>query len=377
MSEPASKRDIIANVARLNQLMDRDGYDAILARSGKNFTYLAGFAFPGTLARHLDLPDTPRGVLLIWPREGKPVMVLNAFAAEVAHRDSWLDEIEIYDGYTESVYKKAAEVLGRMGLHDTRLGFEKTYLTVPIWEEIQSLLPKTNISDCTTMMNEVRWIKTPGEVELIKKAAEILDDAYLEVFPTIRDGDTEREIHSRIVKSCLQRGANWVHGILNSSRNTVMYGGESGFTFRKGDIVRNDYVLYYDGYPGHQSRTVIIGQPSEAQKRTYKLVREMYLQTTDRCRPGIKGGDAYRFAADTAQSHGFGQPPLAGHGIGAWWHQQEPYLVKDNQQVLEAGMVVAIEPYIDYWHIQDMILITEDEPRLLTDKFSTEQMFVV
>ena len=50
------QRDIMANVERLHRLMDQHGCAAIVARSGKNFTYLAGFAYPGTLARHLDFP---------------------------------------------------------------------------------------------------------------------------------------------------------------------------------------------------------------------------------------------------------------------------------------------------------------------------------
>lgn len=376
MSNSGKKRDIIANVERLNQMMDRDGFSAIVARSGKNFTYLAGFAFPGTLARHLDFPDSPRGVLLIWPRNGKPVMVVNEFAEPLARRDSWLEDIETYDGYTESVYMKAAEVLTRMGLQESKLGFEKSYLSAIQWEEIRGLLPRANITDCTSMMNEVRWIKTAGEVELIKTAANILDDAYLEVFPTIRDGDTEREIHSRLIKSCIQRGAGWAHGILNSSRNTVMYGGESDFIFRRGDIIRNDYVLYYQGYPGHQSRTVVLGQPSEEFKRDYKLYRDVYMKIMEKCRPGEKAGDIYQSAVDAYQRIGFGKPQLAGHGVGAWWHQQEPYLVKNNPQKLEAGMVVAFEPYVGHWHIQDLILVTNDGPKLLSDKFSTEEMFI-
>ena len=57
---------IIANVEQLHRLMDEEGISAIVARSGKNFTYLAGFAYPGTLARHLEFPDSPREVLLVW-----------------------------------------------------------------------------------------------------------------------------------------------------------------------------------------------------------------------------------------------------------------------------------------------------------------------
>ena len=82
---------IIANVERLHRLMDEEGFSAIVARSGKNFTYLSGFAYPGTLARHLEFPDSPREVLLVWPRHEEPVMVLNSYAAPLAKRDSWLE----------------------------------------------------------------------------------------------------------------------------------------------------------------------------------------------------------------------------------------------------------------------------------------------
>ena len=67
-----SKRPILANVARLEALMDRDGLAAVVARSGANFTYLAGFDYAGTLARHLDFSDSPRPVLVVWPRSGAP-----------------------------------------------------------------------------------------------------------------------------------------------------------------------------------------------------------------------------------------------------------------------------------------------------------------
>ena len=146
---------------------------------------------------------------MVWPRHGDPVMVLNSYAAPLAQRDSWLERIEMYDDYGESAYARAVEVLREMGLHESRIGFEKTYLSAAAWEEIAALLPKAEAVDCTAMMDEVRWIKTPGEVELIREGARLLDEAYLEVFPTVRDGDTEREIHSRLIATCLRRGANW------------------------------------------------------------------------------------------------------------------------------------------------------------------------
>lgn len=373
----AGKREIIANVGRLNQIMDREGLSAVVVRSGTNFTYLAGFSYPGTLGRHLDFPDSPREVLLVWPRQGEPVMVLNHFAAPLARRDTWLEKIELYAGYSESPYQKVAEVLTGMGLRDSKVGFEKTYVSAARWEEVHRLLPMAEITDCTAMMDEVRWIKTEQEVELLKKSADILDDAYLEVFHGVKEGDTEREVHGRILKSCIDRGAQWVHGMVWSSRNTVSHGGEGDIRFGWNDIICNDYVSYYLGYPGHQNRTVVVGEPSAEQRRTYQTMHDIYLATIDQCRVGARAGDVFQFAVDAFREQGYDERiNLVGHGIGPWWHQQEPYLVENAQQVLEAGTVLAMEPGVSYWRLQDLILVTEGAPRLLSTRFNTDEMFV-
>ena len=67
---------------------------------------------------------------------------------------------------------------------------------------------------------------------------------------------------------------------------------------------------------------------------------------------------------------------LAGHSVGAWWHQQEPVISRGNSRRLEEGMVIAMEPHVNHWHIQDMILISQTGPNLLSDCFPTEEPFV-
>ena len=120
-----TKKQSIANIDRLNRLLDEAKLDAVVARSGINFTYLAGFAYPGTLARHLDLPDSPRGVFLIWPRRDEPAIVTNAIAEGLTRRDSCVERVEVYAGYTEPPVEKLAAVLKDMGLAEARVGFEK------------------------------------------------------------------------------------------------------------------------------------------------------------------------------------------------------------------------------------------------------------
>ena len=153
----------IANVDRLHALMDRDGLSAVVLRSGTNFTYLAGFDYAGTLARHLDFSDSPRGVLIVWPRSGAPVLVLNRFAVDRARRDSWIDDIAVFDDYGESLYERAAKVLHDLGLATERIGFEKTVVSAADWAVLESALSGAELVDCTRVMEEVRWIKTPGK----------------------------------------------------------------------------------------------------------------------------------------------------------------------------------------------------------------------
>jgi Xaa-Pro aminopeptidase len=371
-------RPIIANVPRLEEYMERHRLDAVVVRSGQNFTYLAGFAFPGTLARHLDLPDSMRGVLLVWPRRGEPVIVLNAIAEGLTRRDSWVKKIEVYDAYAESPYRRLGQVLGALGLARERVGFEKSYVSAAHWEDLQGQLPQLQMVDCTSMMDEVRWVKTPGEIARLKRGADLLDDAYLEVFPTIRPGETERAVHTRLIASCLRRGANWAHGILNASTNLIPYAGESDTVFNRGDVVRTDYVAYLDGYPGHQSRNAVLGRPSPRQREEYTITRDIYRATIDRCRAGARAGDIYDFVVKSFAGHGFRYASaLAGHGVGAWWHQQEPVIARGSAIALEAGMVLALEPALGYWHLQDMVVVRAGAPELISDKMSTDEMFVI
>src|SRR5690349_14989120 len=80
---PRDAKDLV-NLERLEAAMARIGLDALIARAGLNFTYLAGVAYPGTLARHVDLADSPRAVIVVWPRRGEPRIVLNSSARDLA-----------------------------------------------------------------------------------------------------------------------------------------------------------------------------------------------------------------------------------------------------------------------------------------------------
>lgn len=372
------QRKNIANLPRLDALMDEAGLDALVLRSGQNFTYLSGVVYPGTLQRHMDLTDSTRPVFLVWPRKGEPVVLTNKTAAGLAERDGWIDKVLLYEAYVDAPYQKLAALLQDTGLGKARIGFEKDYISAEHWDELARHAPGVVKEDCTKLMDRVRWIKTDAEVALIRRAADLLDDAYLEAFRRIRPGDTERKVHADLMGTCLRLGFEWAHGIFNVFRNTVPYGGESDMVIEKGDAIRTDYVGYLLSYPGHQSRTVIVGEPTAGQRRDYAINIEVHRKTIDRCRAGANVHDLWRGCMDEYGKHGWpDHHMLIGHGVGPWWHQQEPILRRRSEMVLEEGMVLALEPHVNFWHVQDMILVKKGAPELLSPRFNTDEPFVV
>ena len=371
----AAVRDLV-QLERLAQQMDALGLDAIVARAGINFTYLAGFAYPGTLARHLDLADSPRGVYLVWPRNGEPRIVVNAIAEGLARRDSFVEHFDVYEGYTEPPIEKLATVIAAMGLAEAKIGFETNFISVADWDTLRSRLPRMTTADSTAMMDVVRAVKTPKELAYLKRGADMLDDAFLACFPAVRPGMRERDLHAALVGYCLAHGSEFTHGILNSERNTIPYAGESDFAFAAGDAIRTDYVAYIQGYAGHQSRCAVVGRPTAEQTRQYTVIRDIYRATNDQLLPGKTAGEIYQFVVEQFETAGMAyKSMLAGHSVGAWWHQQEPVISRGNPRVLEEGMVIAMEPHVNHWHIQDMFVIRADGPELISDKFPTDEIF--
>src|SRR3984957_3244076 len=109
----AAANDFV-QIARLEREMDAQGLDAIVARTGINFTYLAGFAYPGTLARHLDLADSPRGVYLVWPRKGEPRIVGNAIAKGLPECDSFRELFAVFQAATWPPIERLSKTLAPM-----------------------------------------------------------------------------------------------------------------------------------------------------------------------------------------------------------------------------------------------------------------------
>jgi Xaa-Pro aminopeptidase len=375
-----SRQEPLYNEAELERVVDDLGADAIVARSGRNVAYLSGMRFPGTLGRLQDFTYSPRAVLVVWPREGSPTLFVSEIATDLARRLSWIDDLRSYTEYTESPYERAAEHLNEIGLGDGKIGIERREFGVTHWEQFRETVPDAELIDCTDALESVRNVKTPAERELLDSSVEIQDAAHRDVFESARPGDTEKELHTRMIESLLSRGAERAHGMMQASSNPVTYGGEGETELTEGDLLRTDYVSYQDGYAANLSRMAVVGEPDPEQAETYRAVRDVHRKTADEMlRPGVEAQEVYDFVGRELTDRGIEDVAgLVGHSTGVWWHQEEPMLVPGERWELREDMVVCLETIANgFWHLQDQFALTDGEPTLMSDGFDTDRLYVI
>jgi Xaa-Pro dipeptidase len=374
------RRDPIFNQRELKRAFAEQNLDVIVARSGRNVAYLSGMTFPGTLGRLQDFANAPRAALVVWPRQGDPVLFVSNIARGLAERLSWIEDVRSYTDYVDSPYAAVARDLRARGLSTGRIGVERREFGVDNWQAFTAELPDAELVDVTDLLESVRNIKTEAEIALMRRAVEIQDEAHLDVFRTANRGDTEKKLHARMIAALLRLGAESAHGMLQASTNPVTYGGEGAVPIERGVAVRTDYVCYYQGYPANLSRMAVMGTPSAEQVARYQTLLGVHRATIEQMlRPGIAASAVWHFVRDRFNDAGFEwNVGLVGHSTGVWWHQEEPMLVPNESRTLRSGMVVCLEPILEgFWHLQDQILITDADPIILSDRFGIDRLFVM
>ena len=363
------------NTNGLKRLFQDRRIDALICRSGMNVSYLSGMQSPGTLGRHLDLADTPRASFVVWQATGDTVLIVSEIASEMARATARTDRVATYVDYLESPEAFLAEELKTLGLSRSRLGFDRAWFGVDRWASLEELLPEMEAVDCTDELDRVRAVKSEAEVAALRTAADLLDRALLDVYHTFRPGQTEREAHARVVARAIALGADSLHGILQSSANQVLYGGESDLRLDEGCLLRTDYVLYLDGYAANLSRPIYVGRPTAGAVANHRTYMDIYSRAVELLRPGAVGGEIHRRIQGMFESAGWPKGPrISGHGLGRWFHQQYPLIVEGSADVLETGMVVALEPISGHWHLQDEYRVGESSPELLSPTFDSDQL---
>ena len=377
---PKAKK--LMNEPLFEATLTESGVDALVCLHPKNLFYTTGYPMALSHAIH-QRPSGPRSGIAVFTPGGEPTMIVGGNEARVTRGTSWVEDFRVYAEYVDSPIALLADVLREKGVAAGKIGLEKEYFSAAFYEELQALLPQATYVAWDGHFEAVRAIKSPAELEIMKRNADLMDDAFLETFQSIEVGEKEKEVQDRLIHALLQRG-----GSARSTGGIVQVGSTdmSDFTIhhrtnkalQPGHIICTDFSINVDGYFANQSRVAVVGTPSVEQKELYGKMLAIYRRTVaELFRPGTRGCDIFFYAKEAQKKEGlWHHRALVGHNMGIWVHE-DPMLVAGDKGELKEGMVVVFEPRFYGYHIQDSFVITKDGARLMSDKFSTNEMFVV
>lgn len=216
-------------------------------------------------------------------------------------------------------------------------------------------------------------IKTPEQIELMRKAGSILAIAKQEVYDAIREGITTKELDEIAFESIKKNGGipafkgyGGFPGTACISINEEMIHGIPGSRkLKNGDIVKVDMGAIYKGWYSDSAFTKGVGEISKKDKELIQVARDAFYVGLDAIKPGARIGDVCAAIGDFVTKKGFYVPhEFSGHGIGKNLHE-DPFIpnfgIKGTGALIQDGMVFAIEP---------MILQGSSEIKILKDKWT-------
>ena len=267
-----------------------------------------------------------------------------------------------------------AELAGKLGLK--QLAFEGDYLTVDEHTTFARALEGVELVPVSGMVEALRMIKDEAEVALMQKAASITDEAWTYIQSFIRPGVAERDVALELEHKMKKLGAEGLAFdiiVASGVRSSLPHGRASEKLIETGDLVTVDFGAQYQGYCADMTRTVMVGEPSEQQRRLYAIVLEAQQRGVAACKPGMTGKELDEVCRGYIRENGYTEEfgHGTGHGVGLYIHENPRLNVRAENDVLKPGMVVTIEPgvYLPGWggvRIEDMVLVTDTGCRRLS-----------
>ena len=251
-------------------------------------------------------------------------------------------------------------------------------------------------------------IKSKREIELMKESCKLVALTYDMLEKNIKPGMSTYDLDQMADKFIREHGGipaqkgypSGVRGVpafpgtlCTSINDTVIHGIPSKKDIIKdGDLVSIDLVILKNGFNGDAARTFIVGNASEEAKRLVEVTKQAFFEGIKFAKPGYRVGDISNAIGNFVWNNGFDVVrEFQGHGIGKEMHEEPgvPNYGKAGRGLrLEPGMTIAVEPMVtagnpdileldDGWtivtedgllsaHYENTILITENEPKILT-----------
>jgi Xaa-Pro aminopeptidase len=223
----------------------------------------------------------------------------------------------------------------------------------------------------TALVETRRRFKTAEEIEFVKAAARLADLGYQHFVHTIEAGMAEYELVAEVEAFLKSRGAE-DNFMLIASGGTEVYGMRppTERRFQKGDNVITELSPQVNGYYAQICRTLVLGQPSPNQERSFTIFQEAQQAAETFLRPGVNIRDVARVQNDVFRREGYGEytgakyTRVRGHNLGL--HVDEnPYILEDVDCLVDRGMVLIPHPntYLPlsgYMVFGDTLLVTPD-----------------
>ncbi len=244
-------------------------------------------------------------------------------------------------------------------------------------------------------------IKSPREIEAMRRAGAIVGQFFEEVKLLIRPGRATFDLEEfaedfvghREVKGAFKGYLGYPANLCTSINEEVVHGIPSrSRLLREGDILSIDFGVVKEGYYGDAAKTFAVGNPPESSLDLMRATEAALEKAIEASRAGNRIGDISATVQETAESAGFSVVrDFVGHGIGRMLHEEPQvpnYGVRGTGPKLAVGMVLAIEPMVneggypvevllDGWtvvtrdrkrsaHFEHMVAITEDGCKILS-----------
>lgn len=348
---------------RLNKfraiLAEKD-LDGFLVTSPENRRYLSGF----TGSSGVLLVNQQQAVLLTdfrYLEQAAEQTAGSGFSVKKHQPKLWPTVIEEISAWSKG--------------QNIRWGFESEHLVEKDFSFLRDNLSQVKLVPTEGLINLLRRKKSAEEIDFIRKAVKITDQAWKELLSEIKPGKRESEIAATF--EYFQRrlgaeGTSFQTIVASGPRSALPHGVAGERRVEEGDFIVLDGGALYNGYCSDFTRTIVVGQPTAKQIEMYNLVLKAQEAALEGMRPGMTGKEVDALAREVITEAGYGDNfgHGLGHSLGLAIHES-PRLSPLDETVLEPGMVLTVEPgvYLPDWggiRIEDVVVVTEDGIENLT-----------
>ena len=229
-----------------------------------------------------------------------------------------------------------------------RVGYDEDATSVASLRKLEGALPDgASLVPATGLVERLRRIKDPEEIEAIAEASRVADEVFEWLAGRGLAGRTEREVAQAAAARMRELGAEpSFPAIVASGPNGALPHAEPGErVIGDAELVVIDMGAQVDGYCSDGTRTWATGEVSDEAREAYELVKRSQELSLEAIRAGVSGAEADRVSRDPIRDAGRGDfyGHGLGHGVGLQVHEA-PRLGKTSDDVLMEGDVVTVEP---------------------------------